>query len=84
MQINFEISKANICQDNVCFKPFFVLVKNLADKVILGLPFITLLYSFTTDNDRLITYPLDENVKFKFLIKQELNQLNAYKNNSIF
>lgn len=56
----------------------------MADKVILGLPFITLLYPFTTDNDILITYPLDEKVKFKFLIKQELNQLNVYKNNSIF
>jgi hypothetical protein len=57
MQINFEISKAHICQDNVCFKPFFVLVKNMADKVILGLPL---------DDDRLITYPLDENVNLSF------------------
>jgi hypothetical protein len=83
IQINFEISKAHICQDNVCFKTSFVLVKNMTDKVILGLPFITLLYPFTTDNDGVITYPLGEQVKFKFLIKQELNQLNAYKNNFI-
>jgi hypothetical protein len=49
MQITFEISKAHVCQDNVCFKTSFVLVKNMTDKVILSLPFITLLYPFTTD-----------------------------------
>jgi len=83
MQITFEISKAHVCQDNVCFKTLFVLVKNMTDKVILGLHFITLLYHFTTDHDGLITYPMDEKVKFKFLAKLELSQLNAYKNISI-
>ena len=39
MQIEFKIPKAHICQDNMCFKTTFVLVKNLADKVILGNPF---------------------------------------------
>jgi hypothetical protein len=71
MQITFEISKAHVCQDNVCFKTSFVLVKNMTDKIILGLPFITLLYPFTTDQDGLITYPMDEKVKFKFLAKPE-------------
>jgi FtsZ-binding cell division protein ZapB len=83
MQITFEISKAHVCQDNVCFKTTFVLVKNMTDKVILGLPFITLLYPFTTDQDGLITYPMDEKVKFKFLGKPERSQLNAFKSNSI-
>jgi hypothetical protein len=55
----------------------------MTDKVILGLPFITLLYPFTTDYDGLITYPMDEKVKFKFLVKPQQSQLNAYKNNSI-
>jgi hypothetical protein len=83
MQITFEISKAHVCQDNVCFKTSFVLVKNMTDKVILGLPFITLLYPFTTDQDGLITYPMDEKVKFKFLAKPELSKLNTFKSNSI-
>jgi hypothetical protein len=60
MQIIFEISKAHVCQNNVCFKTTFVLVKNMTDKVILGLPFITLLYPFTIDHDCLITYPMNE------------------------
>jgi hypothetical protein len=83
MQITFEINKAHVCQDNVCFKTTFVLVKNMTGKVMLGLPFITLLYPFTIDHNGLITYPMDENVKFKFLAKPELSQLDAYKSNSI-
>jgi hypothetical protein len=83
MQITFEINKAHVCQDNVCFKTKFVLVKNMTDKVILCLPFITLLYPFTTNHDGLITYPMDEKVKFKFLASPELSQLDAYKSNSI-
>jgi len=83
MQITFEISKVHVCQDNVCFKTTFVLVKNMTDKVILGLHFITLLYPFTTDQDGLITYLMDEKVKFEFLAKPERSQLNAFKSNSI-
>jgi hypothetical protein len=56
----------------------------MTDKVILGLPFITLLYPFIIDSDGLITYLLGKNVKFKFLKEQDINQLNAYKSNSIF
>jgi len=42
-----------------------------------------MLYHFTTYQDGLITYPMDENVKFKFLAKPERSQLNAFKSNSI-
>jgi hypothetical protein len=44
MHIKYEINNAHVCKDKVCFKTSFVLVKNLNDKVILGLPFIHLLY----------------------------------------
>ena len=41
MQIEFKLPKAHVCQDNMCFKTTFVLVKNLTDKVILGNPFLS-------------------------------------------
>lgn len=69
MEINYKIPKAHICQDSVCFKTSFVLVKNMTYKVILGLPFIILLYHFTTDNNEVSTHPFGEEVKFKFLTK---------------
>jgi hypothetical protein len=83
MHINYELNNAHVCQDNVCFKQSFVLVKNMSDKVILGLPFIALLYPFTTDDEGVTTHPLGESVKFKFLNKIDSTQLKAFQSNSI-
>jgi hypothetical protein len=57
MHIKYEINNAHVCKDKVCFKTSFVLVKNLNDKVILGLPFIHLLLPFTSDVDGITTAP---------------------------
>jgi hypothetical protein len=40
LQINYELNNVHVCQDNVYFHIPFVLVKNMTDKVILGIPFI--------------------------------------------
>ena len=58
MQIEFKISKAHVCQDNTCFKTTFVLVKNMTDRVILGNPFMCLLYPFITDSEEITTHSL--------------------------
>ena len=47
MHIKYEINNAHVCKDRVCFKLSFVLIKNLNEKVILGLLFIHLLLPFT-------------------------------------
>ena len=52
MQIEFKISGAYVSQDNVCFKTTFVLVKNMTDRVILGNPFMCLLYPFRSEERR--------------------------------
>ena len=57
MQIEFKIPKAHVCQDNTCFKTTFVLVKNMTDMVILGNPFMCLLYPFITDSEGITTHP---------------------------
>ena len=69
MQIKYKLPSAHVCQDNVCFKTPFVLVKNKTDKEILGIPFLCLLYPFTTDNNGLIAHTCGQNVQFKFLTK---------------
>jgi regulator of replication initiation timing len=40
LQINYELNNVHICQDNVYFHIPSVLVKNMTNKVILGIPFI--------------------------------------------
>ena len=44
----------------------FVLVKNMTDRVILGNPFLCLLYPFSTDNEGITAHPFNQPVKFEF------------------
>ena len=83
MHIKYEINNAHICKDKVCFKTSFVLVKNLNDKIILGLPFICLLLPFTTDVDGIMTAPFGQPVKFNFLNLIEEEDTKIIKENLI-
>ena len=73
MKIKYELNNAHVCHDNVCFKISSVLVKNMTDKVILGLPFINALYSFLVEHDGITTDPFGQKVKFKFATKFEID-----------
>ena len=66
MKIEYELNNAHVCHDNVCFKIPFILVKNMTDKVILGLPFINALYYFLVEHDGITTDSFGQKVKFKF------------------
>ena len=83
MHIKYEINNAHICKDKVCFNTSFVLVKNMSDKVIIGLPFIHLLLPFTTDVDGITTAPFGQPVKFEFLQQFEENDIKMLQNNLI-
>ena len=60
MKIKYELNNAHVCHDNVCFKIPSVLVKNMTDKVILGLPFINALYHFLVEHDGITTDPFGQ------------------------
>ena len=77
MKIRYELNNTHVCHDNVCFKIPSVLVKNITDKVILGLPFINALYHFLVEHDEITTDPFGQKVKFKFASKFEINTDDA-------
>ena len=66
MQIEFKLPRAHVCQDNMCFKTTFVLVKNLTDRAILGNPFLCSLYPFTVDSKGITTRPFGQTIRFRF------------------
>ena len=72
-----------MCQDNTCFKTTFVLVKNMTDRVILGNPFMCLLYPFTTDSEGITTHPFGQPVKFKFLRSPEPREITNLQDVSV-
>ena len=55
MKIKYELISAHVCHDNVYFKIPSILVKNLTNKVILGLPFVNALYHFLVEHDGITT-----------------------------
>ena len=55
MKIKYELNDVHVCHGNVCFKILSVLVKNMLDKVILGIPFVNSLYPFLTEHDDITT-----------------------------
>ena len=77
MKIKYDLNTAHVCHDNVCFKVPSVLVKNVIDKVILGLPFINALYPFLVEHDGITTDPFEQKVKFKFASKFEIDTDDA-------
>ena len=83
MQIKFKIPKAHVCQDNTCFKSTFVLVKNMTDRVILGNPFMCLLYPIAVDGEGITTQPFGQPVKFKFLRSPEPREIRILQDISV-
>ena len=73
MKIKYELNNAFVCHGNICFKIPFVLVKNMTNIVILGLPFINALYTFLVEHDGITTDPSGKKVKFKFASKFEID-----------
>ena len=73
MKIKYELNNAHVCHDSVSFKIPFVFVKNMTDKVILGIPFINSLYPFLTKHDGITTDPFGKKVKFKFTLRFEID-----------
>ena len=73
MKIKYELNNVHVCHGDVCFKIPSVLVKNMLDKVILGIPFINSLYHFLTEHDDTTTDHFGQKVKFKFASKFEIN-----------
>ncbi|KAG2684687.1 hypothetical protein I3760_10G086900 [Carya illinoinensis] len=71
MKIRYELNTAHVCQDNVCFKIPSVLVKNLTHDVILGMPFLNMIYPFLSEADGITTDPFGQKVKFKIASKFE-------------
>ena len=62
------IFKKKTLIDYVCFKIPSILVKNMIDKVILGLPFINALYPFLVEHDGITTDPSESKIQIYFKV----------------
>lgn len=83
LQINYKLPTVVIQQNHIKFETSFVLVKQLTDTVILGVPFICLLYPFTTNSTSITTHKLETDIIFPFISNPDLDALNKLQHSSI-
>jgi hypothetical protein len=73
MQINFELNNAHVCQNKTCFHTPSVLIKNMSEQVILGMPFIAMIYPFKADLHGIKTNVMGVPINFQFASKFEVD-----------
>jgi hypothetical protein len=73
LQINYELNNVHVFQDNVYFHIPSVLVKNMTDKVILGIPFIFMLYPFKAELEEVSAVKMGVPVRFHFASRFEID-----------
>jgi hypothetical protein len=73
LHIKYELNHVHVCQNNVCFHIPAVFIKNLSEKVILGLPFIAMLYPFYVDETGVSMIKMGVNVKFHFASRFDID-----------
>ena len=81
--INYKLPNVHICNDGVCFETVFVLIKDLSSKIILGNPFMTLLYPFLTTDEGIKTNVFGKDILFKFILPPISKVIHSLDNISI-
>ena len=80
LNIEFRLPNAHVCRDDIYIQTTFVLVKNITNKVILGNPFIILLYPIREISDKgLTTEILDQEITFPFVMPPMTRDINLLK-----
>ena len=83
MIINYKIPNVQICNDGICFETVFVLIKDLSTIIILGNPFMALLYPFLTTDEGIKTNVLGKDILFKFILPPIPKEIYSLNNISI-
>ena len=80
LNIEFRLPNAHVCRDDIFIQTTFVFIKNITNKVILGNPFITLLYPIREISEKgLTTQILDQEVTFPFVMPPMTQDINLLK-----
>jgi hypothetical protein len=80
LNIEFKLSNAHVCRESVCIKTTFILVKDITSEVILGNPFIALLYPTKEISEKgLTTQILGQKITFRFILPPMTRDINLLK-----
>ena len=83
LKISNKLTKAYIYNNGINFRTLFFLTDNLSSKVILGNPFLALLYLFFMTDNGICTNILETKVFFEFLLPPIAKDIHLLKDISI-
>ncbi|GAV78450.1 LOW QUALITY PROTEIN: hypothetical protein CFOL_v3_21918, partial [Cephalotus follicularis] len=83
LSVKFKIPDVHICNNDICIKHTFILVKDLEIRIILGQPFLEIIKPFKVKNEGLITKIFQRKILFAFNEKP-ITKINLLKTLSMF
>ena len=66
LTIKYKLSDAHTCNQGICIKQTFILVKDLKEKALIGIPFLSSIFPMWVDNQGIRTKLLDKEILFEF------------------
>ena len=67
ISIEYKLSNAHICNQDICIKQTFILVKDLKEKALIGVLFLSSIYPMWLDYQGIRTKLLDKEILFEFV-----------------
>ncbi|GAV82750.1 LOW QUALITY PROTEIN: hypothetical protein CFOL_v3_26201, partial [Cephalotus follicularis] len=84
LRIKFKISDVHICNEGICIKQSFILVKDLDIGIILGQPFLEVIKPFKVKTEGITTKLFQQKIIFAFNEKPITKDINLLKIFSLF
>ncbi|GAV63111.1 LOW QUALITY PROTEIN: hypothetical protein CFOL_v3_06632, partial [Cephalotus follicularis] len=84
LSVKFKIPDVHICNDDICIKQTFILVKDLDIGIILGQPFLEIIKPFEVKNEGITTKIFQRKIVFAFNEKPMTKEINLLQPLSIF
>ena len=77
------MSNAHICNQGIFIKQTFILVRDLKEKALLGVPFLNFIYPIKVNDQGLITTLLDNEILFEFTNLPDERNINTIRDQVI-
>ena len=81
--IKYKLSNAHICNQGICIKQTFILVKDLKEKALFGVPFLSSIFPMWVDDQGIRTKLLHKEILFEFANPPGERSINTIKDQVI-
>ncbi|GAV87345.1 RVP domain-containing protein, partial [Cephalotus follicularis] len=84
LRVKFKVTDVHICNESICIKQSFILVKDLDIGIILGQPFLEIIKPFKVKTKEITTKIFQQKILFAFDEKPITKDINLLKTISLF